>query len=137
MLGNLGEQVRKCLEQAEDCARKAAAQPDRSPLRRDFLDMEHRWLSLARGIEHTEQITRFSEKAPNDSSSPKSGFLVDPQAKREHPIPCRRCQSPMTWFAAKLANDGGSLQNNYECDSCGFTDQTTEKRSQSAALAAD
>jgi hypothetical protein len=37
MLNNLSEQIRDCLQQAEACARKAAAQPDGSKLRQDFL----------------------------------------------------------------------------------------------------
>jgi hypothetical protein len=75
MLSNQSEQVRECLGHAEECARKAAAQPEDSPSRRDFLDMEQRWLSLARSIEQTERMTKFFEKAPSDSIPPKTGFL--------------------------------------------------------------
>jgi chemotaxis regulatin CheY-phosphate phosphatase CheZ len=48
VLNNLNEQIRECLQQVEDCARKAAAQLDGSLLRQDFLEMEKRWLLLAR-----------------------------------------------------------------------------------------
>jgi hypothetical protein len=59
MLNNLSEQIRECLQHAEDCARKAAAQTD-PKLKEDFLDMERRWLFLARSYEFTERISDFS-----------------------------------------------------------------------------
>ncbi len=59
MLNNLSEQVRECLRHAEDCARKAAAQSNPN-LKEDFLDMERRWLLLARSYEFTEKLTDFS-----------------------------------------------------------------------------
>ena len=50
MLNNLSEQTRECLQQAEDCARKAAEQPDGSRLKQDFLNLEKRWLDLSRSF---------------------------------------------------------------------------------------
>jgi hypothetical protein len=47
MLNNLSEQIRECLGHAEDCARRAGAQTDPKS-KEDFLDMERRWLFLAR-----------------------------------------------------------------------------------------
>jgi hypothetical protein len=68
------EQASECLGHAVDCARKAAAQPEGSPLRQDFLDMEQRWRSLARSIAQTERITSFLGKTPGDPTPPKTGF---------------------------------------------------------------
>ena len=59
MLNNLSKQIRECLRHAEDCARKAAAQTD-PQLKENFLDMERRWLFLARSYEFTERVTDFS-----------------------------------------------------------------------------
>ena len=59
MLNNLSEQIRECLRHAEDCARQAAAQTCPN-LKEDFLDMERRWLFLARSYEFTERVTDFS-----------------------------------------------------------------------------
>ena len=65
VLKNLSEQIRECLQHAEDCARKAAAQPpDNSSLRQDFLEMEKRWLKLARSIELGERLDEFSKNSP-------------------------------------------------------------------------
>jgi hypothetical protein len=60
MLVSLSDQVRECLGHAEDCARQAASQSD-PRLRQDFLEMEARWLKLARIYELTEQLTDFSK----------------------------------------------------------------------------
>jgi len=51
MLNNLSEQIRECLQHAEQCARKAAELPNDSSSRQDFLRLEKRWLELARSIE--------------------------------------------------------------------------------------
>jgi hypothetical protein len=59
MLKNLSEEVRQCLQHAEDCARQAAAQTC-PKLKQDFLDMERRWLSLGRSYEFTERLADFS-----------------------------------------------------------------------------
>ena len=64
MLNNLSEQIRECLQYAEDCARKAAAQPDGSLLRQDFLEKEKRWLSLSRTIELGEGLDDFAKNGP-------------------------------------------------------------------------
>ena len=53
------EQIRVCLQHTEDRARQAAAQTC-PKLKEDFLDMERRWLFLARSYELTERITDFS-----------------------------------------------------------------------------
>ncbi len=63
MLNNLSEQIRDCLEHAEECARKAAAQPDPT-LKADFLDMEKRWRSLARSYEFSESLESFTSNTP-------------------------------------------------------------------------
>jgi hypothetical protein len=61
VLNGVSEQIRECLRHAEDCARKAAAHPDGSQLRQDFLDMEQRWLKLARSCELIERLGDFSK----------------------------------------------------------------------------
>jgi hypothetical protein len=56
---NLSEQIRDCHRHAEDCARRAAAQSC-PKLKQDFLDLERRWLVLARSYQFTERLTDFS-----------------------------------------------------------------------------
>jgi len=65
MLVSLSDQVRECLGHAEGCARQAAAQTDPG-LRQFFLDMEVRWLKLARGYELTERLADFSKSRTTD-----------------------------------------------------------------------
>ena len=72
MLNNLSEQIRECLQHAEDCARKAAALPDSSTFRQDFLNLEQRWLELARSIEFGEQLDSFTKSIPKRRQSRSS-----------------------------------------------------------------
>jgi hypothetical protein len=65
VLNDLTGEIRECLRHAEECAREAADLPDSSSFRHDFLELETRWLELARSIE-------FGEQPPN--SFTKSGF---------------------------------------------------------------
>jgi hypothetical protein len=65
VLNNLSEQIRECLEHAEDCARKAAELPSSSRFRQDFLHLEKRWLELARSIEFGESVDSFITIAPS------------------------------------------------------------------------
>ena len=74
MLNNLSEQIRECLQHAEDCARKAAELPDSSLFRRDFLQLEKRWLELARSIEFGEQLDSFTKSIPKRGKS--RSFLI-------------------------------------------------------------
>jgi hypothetical protein len=62
VLNTWSEQIRECYRHVEDCARKAAAQTD-PKLKADFLELELRWLFLARSYEFTERLTDFSDEA--------------------------------------------------------------------------
>jgi PAS domain S-box-containing protein len=59
MLRRLSEQVRACHERAAESNRKAEEATD-SVLKGDFLDMEKRWLALARSYEFTESLGDFT-----------------------------------------------------------------------------
>jgi hypothetical protein len=73
MLANLSEQMRDCLQHAEDCARKAAAHTDPT-LKQDFLDSERRWLLLARSYEFTQRLGDFSNETKRQADKlPKGG----------------------------------------------------------------
>jgi len=60
VLQNLIQQVRECLQHAEDCAHRAKIEPHPN-LARDFVDMERRWLGLARSWQISEQLDTFSK----------------------------------------------------------------------------
>jgi hypothetical protein len=68
MLSNLSVQIRECLEHAEDCARKAAAQTD-PRLKQDYLDMERRWLFLARSYQFTDRLGDFSDETGRQANT--------------------------------------------------------------------
>ena len=60
MLQNLSKDIRECYLHAEECKRHAdtAMTP---AAKSDFLDMEHRWLSLAHSYEFAERLSNFTE----------------------------------------------------------------------------
>jgi hypothetical protein len=59
MLENLSEQVLDCLRSAEESAERAKQEP--SPcIRRDLLEMERRWLKLARSYQTLGQLGMFT-----------------------------------------------------------------------------
>jgi hypothetical protein len=62
MLSNLSEQIEDCYAHAEECARKAAAQAN-PRLKQDFLDMERRWLALARSYELSQRLGGFFRRS--------------------------------------------------------------------------
>lgn len=76
MLENVSEQIRECYEHAEECARKAAAQTNPG-LRQDFLDMERRWLTLARSYEFTQRLGDFSKETKRQTESRPKASLVN------------------------------------------------------------
>ena len=59
MLQNLSEQIRECLQRAEECGQQAKLQRD-PKLAGDFLDLEQRWLRLARSYQLGEQLESFT-----------------------------------------------------------------------------
>jgi hypothetical protein len=59
MLANLSAEARECLQHAEDCAKRAQTEPNPA-LQRDFIDMEMRWLKLARIYQLAEQLHTFT-----------------------------------------------------------------------------
>jgi len=63
VLNNLSEEIRVCLQHAEECARNAAELPDGSHFRLDFLRLEKRWLELARSIEFGESPDTFTKNS--------------------------------------------------------------------------
>jgi len=60
MLQNLSEQIRECLRRAEECKRLAKAALTPSAIK-DYLDMEQRWLNLARSYEFSERLSDFTK----------------------------------------------------------------------------
>ena len=70
MLNNPSEQIRECLQCAEDCARKATELPNSSPFRQEFLQLEKRWLELAGSIEFGEQLDSFTKNSAKSNPKP-------------------------------------------------------------------
>jgi hypothetical protein len=57
---SLSKEARDCRARAEWCGRRATAERD-PQARLDFLDVERRWLKLARSYEFAERLGSFSK----------------------------------------------------------------------------
>ncbi len=58
----VSSEARECRRYAEDCADRARLQPD-PQLRKDYLEMQGRWLALARSYEFAERLEFLSAPA--------------------------------------------------------------------------
>jgi hypothetical protein len=74
MLQNLSEEIRECLQRAEEC--RLLSNTALSPAAiKGYLDMEQRWMALARSYEFAERLSRFiapfsKRKQPKNSRRP-------------------------------------------------------------------
>src|SRR5215468_7820321 len=71
MLQELSKQIRACHERAIEAKRKAEAAVDPG-LKADFLDMEKRWLALARSYTFTERLGDFTAAISDQRRKPDS-----------------------------------------------------------------
>ena len=62
MLQKLTEEIAECYLRAEQCRSRAKHAIDPA-LKQDFLDMEQRWLIMARSYEFTAQLSDFTNEA--------------------------------------------------------------------------
>jgi hypothetical protein len=60
MLQNLSEEIRECLRHAERCKQLSKTALTACAIK-EYLEMEQRWLALARSYEFTERLSRFTE----------------------------------------------------------------------------
>jgi hypothetical protein len=68
VLDNVSKQIRECLEHAMRA--KSRWVTERLFFRQDFLQLEKRWLELARSIEFGEQLDSFTKNSPKPNIKP-------------------------------------------------------------------
>ena len=87
MLDKLSEEIRECLRHAEECRRRAKTALYTSAIQ-DYLEMEQRWLSLARSYEFAERLSTFvepfqrEEREDKETPSPGAARLVPDEHAR-------------------------------------------------------
>jgi hypothetical protein len=64
MLQNLSQEIRECLRRAEESTRLAKTAVTAGAIN-DHLEMEQRWLALARSYEFAERLSNFTEPFRN------------------------------------------------------------------------
>ncbi|MGC2080730.1 MAG: hypothetical protein WA728_32895 [Xanthobacteraceae bacterium] len=70
--GSRTREICECYRHAEDCALKATAHTD-AQQKQCFLDLEQRWLFLARSYEFSERLTNLSSETKRqvDNEAPQ------------------------------------------------------------------
>ena len=66
MVENLNEEIRECLRYAEECARQAA-EASGPNLHENYLEMQRRWLRLARSYRFAKQLKSFGKPCSEKS----------------------------------------------------------------------
>jgi hypothetical protein len=64
MLQNLSQEIRECFRRAEECKRLTKTALTARAIN-DYLEMEQRWLALARSYEFAERLSNFTEPFRN------------------------------------------------------------------------
>jgi hypothetical protein len=76
MFVSLSREARECRLYADQCADRARLQSD-PKLRQDYLDMEQRWLALARCHEFPERLEFLSRIEPSSApTEPTADFAL-------------------------------------------------------------
>jgi len=70
MLQNLSEEICECLHRAEECKRLSQTALTPSAIK-DYLEMEQRWLALARSYEFAQRLSRFTKAAQEAKKQPR------------------------------------------------------------------
>ncbi len=106
MLQNLSEGLRECFAHAEDCARRARNETD-PELRRDFLDMERRWLRLAQSMELVERLNIFPNPARKPPLHEYRLYVLAADGRAVGPgMPIRAENDELAISGAKVRIDG-------------------------------
>jgi PleD family two-component response regulator len=82
VLQNLSDEVRLCYERAAEAKERADMMRD-PEAKADFLNMERRWLLLARSYEFGERLDDFTRENMRQA---KCGFAMAPAPQRQAPV---------------------------------------------------
>ena len=112
---NLAEEVRECLRYADECAREAAELPDGSSFRQDFIQLEQRWLDLARSIEFGEQLDSVTKDRAKHNPKPKRIRSATMLPFRYH---CPDCGWNIETLVPELTSDERDAYQSAVCPNC-------------------
>jgi hypothetical protein len=106
MFSQTSKEVRECMRHAEECAHRARVEPDPN-LQVDFLNIERRWLKLARSYLFAERLELFTSHdrtkiAELDRAmqtlSERMGDLAPPSREQRSPLSHSERTSPWESF---------------------------------------
>src|SRR6516165_638398 len=124
-------QVARCYQRASVCRAKAENAYNEAA-KQEYLDMEHRWLKLARSYELSERITDYTNQVAHRLRA------VRPPEQQHPAIPRVRCpecgQRMRLAYIEPCADERRSADTSLFTCTCGYTYQlTTDRRTQDAS----
>jgi hypothetical protein len=125
MLGKVQDQIAYCHQRAGECRAKAADGYD-EVAKQDLLDLERRWLMLARSYELSDRFTDYTNEVERRLR------IFRPPEPRHPAIPRVRCpecgkQMRLDYFEPSLDERRCADRSTFAC-ACGFAMQTTTDR---------
>ena len=125
MLRKVPDQIAWCYQRARECCARAADGTNEAD-KQGFLDLERRWLMLARSYELSERVTDYTNKIAH-----RLGALRPPE--QQHPaIPRVRCpecgQRMRLAYIEPCADERRSADTSLFTCTCGYTYQLTTDR---------
>ena len=118
-------QAARCHQRASECRAKAEDAFDEAA-KQEYLDMEHRWLILARSYELSERITDYTNKVAHRLRA------VRPPEQQHPAIPRVRCpecgQRMRLAYIEPCADERRSADTSLFTCTCGYTYQLTTDR---------
>src|SRR5262245_33050630 len=94
MLQNLSEEICECLHRAEECKRLSQTALTPSAIK-DYLEMEQRWLALARSYEFAQRLSRFTKAAQEAKKQIHGWRKKEPDCEQSQTqpakMPCPLC----------------------------------------------
>jgi hypothetical protein len=125
MFQKISTQVADCYERADESRARAAAAADEND-KTEYLNIERRWIMLARSYELSERITGFAEEVKR-----RLRVLIPPEPP--HPavprVTCVHCGRKMRLAHIEPVLKDGRVTNasTFSCK-CGFTCRQTADR---------
>ena len=118
-------QAARCYQRASDCRAKAE-NAFNEVAKEEYLDMEHRWLILARSYELSERITDYTNKVAHRLRAVRPPEQQHPAIPR---VRCPECGKRMRLaYIEPCADEGRSADTSMFTCTCGFSFQLTTDR---------
>ena len=123
MLLKLSDQVERCYQRASECRAKAADAFNKAA-RQEYLDMEHRWFTLARSYELSNRVVNYTNGLEH-----RLNEVRPPELPAIPRVRCPECANRMRLnYIEPCSDERGAADTSVFICTCGLTYQMTTDR---------